>query len=94
MEWKQAESKNSPNLVDATSCPGKVYVRKDIRQVTRTENTGEETIMYTYQEALMTSREYENYSGERAEKTGTNDNQTIIMSALADIVDMLMEMQG
>lgn len=93
MQWKQAESKEYPALVDATSCPGKVYVRKDIRQETRTEDTGE-TIMYTYQEALMTSREYESYSGERAEKTGTNDNQTIIMSALADIVDMLMEMQG
>lgn len=67
-------------------------MRKDIRQETRTEDMGDTTIMYTYQEALMTSREYESYSGERAEKTGTNDNQTIIMSALADIVDMLMEM--
>ena len=94
MEWKQVEAKQSPDLVDATSCPGKVYVRKDIWQETRKEESGEESIMYTYQEALMTTKEYESYSGERAEKAGTNDNQTIIMSALADIVDMLMEIQG
>ncbi len=89
MEWKRAESKQNPDLVDATSSPGMVYVRKDIREETR-----EEGIMYAYQEALMTPEEYQGYSGERAEKAGTGDNQTIIMSALADIVDMLMEMQG
>ena len=88
MEWKQAESKQSPALVDATSCPGKVYVRKDIREESRDEGT-----MFTYLEALMTPEEYQSYSGQKIEGTGTNDNQTVIMSALADIADMILDMQ-
>ena len=88
MEWKQAESKQSPELVDATSCPGKVYVRKDIREESRDEGT-----MFTYLEALMTPEEYQSYSGQRIEATGTNDNQTVIMAALADIADMILDLQ-
>lgn len=88
MEWKQVESKQSPALVDATSCPGKVYVRKDIREESRDEGT-----MFTYLEALMTPEEYQSYSGQRIEATGTNDNQTVIMAALADIADMILDMQ-
>ena len=88
MEWKQVESKQSPALVDATSCPGKVYVRKDIREESRDEGT-----MFTYLEALMTPEEYQSYSGQRIEATGTNDNQTVIMAALADIADMILYMQ-
>ena len=88
MEWKQAESKQSPALVDATSCPGKVYVRKDIREESRDEGA-----MFTYLEALMTPEEYQSYSGQRIEATGTNDNQTVIMAALADIADMILDMQ-
>ena len=88
MEWKQVESKQPPALVDATSCPGKVYVRKDIREESRDEGT-----MFTYLEALMTPEEYQSYSGQRIEATGTNDNQTVIMAALADIADMILNLQ-
>ena len=88
MEWKQVESKQPQALVDATSCPGKVYVRKDIREESRDKGT-----MFTYLEALMTPEEYQSYSGQRIEATGTNDNQTVIMAALADIADMILDMQ-
>ena len=88
MEWKHAESRRSPDLVDATSCPGMVYVRKDIREETR-----EDGVMYVYQEALLTSDEFQSYLGERIEKTGTGNNQTIIMGALADIAEMILDMQ-
>ena len=88
MEWKQVESKQPPALVDATLCPGKVYVRKDIREESRDEGT-----MFTYLEALMTPEEYQSYSGQRIEATGTNDNQTVIMAALADIADMILNLQ-
>lgn len=87
MDWYYAESATSPQLVDATSCPGKYYVRKDIREEEREDGT-----MYTYQEALLTPEEYQSYSGQRIEGTGTNDNQTIIMSALADIAEMILDM--
>lgn len=89
MEWKQAESKKHPELVDATSCPGKIYVRKDVKEVTHDEET-----YYSYQEALMSQEEYQSYSGQKIEGTGTNDNQTVIMSALADIAEMLMDIQS
>ena len=88
MEWKNVESKQSPELVDATSCPGKVYVRKDVKEITHDEES-----YYEYKEALMTQEEYQSYSGQKIEGTGTNDNQTVIMSALADIAEMIMEMQ-
>ena len=87
MEWKQAESRQYPELVDATSCPGKVYVRTNVKEVTHDEET-----YYSYQEALMSQEEYQSYSGQKIEGTGTNDNQTVIMSALADIAEMLMDM--
>lgn len=88
MEWKHVESKQSPELVDATSCPGKVYVRKDVKEITHDEES-----YYECQEALMTQEEYQSYSGQKIEGTGTNDNQTVIMSALADIADMILDMQ-
>ena len=88
MEWKNVESKQPPELVDATSCPGKVYVRKDVKEITHDEES-----YYEYQEALMTQEEYQSYSGQKIEGAGTNDNQTVIMSALADIAEMIMEMQ-
>ena len=88
MEWKNVESKQSPELVDATSCPGKVYVRKDVKEITHNEES-----YYEYQEALMTQEEYQSYSRQKIEGAGTNDNQTVIMSALADIAEMIMEMQ-
>lgn len=88
MEWKHAESKQLPELVDATSCPGKVYVRKNVRIETR-----EEGPMFVYQEALMSQEEYQSYSGQRIETTGTSNNQTIIMEALADIAEMIMDLQ-
>lgn len=88
MEWKHVESKQSPELVDATSCPGKVYVRKDVKEITRDGET-----YYEYQEALMSQEEYQSYSGQKIEGTGTNDNQTVIMSALADMAEMIMDLQ-
>lgn len=87
MEWKHVESKQSPELVDATSCPGKVYVRKDVKGITHDEES-----YYEYQEALMTQEEYQSYSGQKIEGTGTNDNQTVIMSAMADMAEMIMDL--
>lgn len=92
MKWKHVESKQSPELVDATSCPGKIYVRKGIREETR-ELDGETGTMFVYQEALMSPDEYQSYSGQKIESTGTTNNQEVIMGALADIVDMLLDMQ-
>ena len=88
MKWKQVEAKQPPVVVDATSCPGKIYVRKGIREETREEGT-----MFVYQEALLSPEEYQSYSGQRIEETGTNNNQEIIMAALADIVDMILDSQ-
>lgn len=49
--------------------------------------------MFVYQEALMSQEEYQSYSGQRIETTGTSNNQTIIMEALADIAEMIMDLQ-
>lgn len=64
-------------------------MRKDI-----TEKTDDDGTVYSYSEALMTENEYQNYFGQLLSQAGTNDNQTIIMSAMADITDMILSMQS
>lgn len=85
--WKTVESKERPELVDATSCKGMYYVRKNI-----TKEKRDDDYMYVYEEALMTSVEYDSYSGQKIANAGTNGNQAIIMEALADIADLVSQL--
>lgn len=57
-EGTQAEK---PAELDRTSSPSTVYLRKNIVQKVRTDEDGTEVIVWEYEEAEMTSAEFEKY---------------------------------
>ena len=57
-EGTQAEK---PAELDRTSSPSTVYLRKNIVQKVRTDEDGTEVIVWEYEEAEMTSAEFEEY---------------------------------
>lgn len=85
-----------------------VYIRKDFSEKSRTDGFGNETTYWTYQEAKMTHEEFSEYSkmltAQNAmsnasdipkiisgQENGDN-NQLIIMEAIADLYDMIASM--
>jgi hypothetical protein len=59
LNWRLSESTNKPTEIDNTSSPCGVYVRKYIKEVQDTES---DIVKYQYQEAFLTSEEYQQYS--------------------------------
>ena len=57
-EGTQAEK---PAELDRTSSPSTVYLRKNIVKKVRTDEDGTEVIVWEYEEAEMTSAEFEKY---------------------------------
>lgn len=57
-EGTQAEK---PAELDRNSSPSTVYLRKNIVQKVRTDEDGTEVIVWEYEEAEMTSEEFEKY---------------------------------
>lgn len=82
-----------------------VFLRKDIREVTRVDYNGDEYSIWTYQEAKMTYDEFDTYLSFVAAKDAINssedikqllsgqasgdDNQMVIMEAIADLYDII-----
>lgn len=59
MEYRQSIGNDMPELVDCTSSPTSVYLRKNIKAVEETDQTsGETKTVYTYDEACVTKDEY------------------------------------
>ena len=56
LKYVKSESANYPELIDKTSSKKYVYLRKNIVEVQK-----EEVIMYDYEEAKLTHKEYEQY---------------------------------
>ena len=92
LNYKYAESTVKPSEVEV--CKNTVYLRKDIAS-----REYEESIMWTYQEAILTLDEYENLSKASGikmvenQETGDN-NQLIIMEAIADLYDEISKIRG
>ena len=85
--YKQAESTIKPAEIEK----GKrtVYLRKDIAEEDR-----DGTTYWVYQEATMSHDEFEMYSkleALKAQKSG-DDNQMIIMEAIADLYEAITNM--
>lgn len=63
-DWKLVKGSQSsePLEVDTVSSPDTVYLRKDIEQITETDEvSGEEVTMWQYQEKSMSKEEYTQY---------------------------------
>lgn len=68
--WHEAIADEAPELIDAASSPTTVYVRKDIHEVERKdETTGETRIEYHYLEKELTPIEYANKVSQDNEDT-------------------------
>ena len=89
LNYKTVYSFTEPTLIEVT--PYVVYIRKDISSEERTREDGIGYAVYTYQEAALTPDEYEVYKTlQNSEKSeNVNDNQLIIMEAIADLYDMI-----
>ena len=101
--YKTSESFVEPKVVEIG--PTTAYIRKD---VSKDENTG----VYTYQEAKMPVKEFEQYISELTVQNAVNgavdssniskliagqasgdDNQFVIMEAIADLYDAIAMLQ-
>lgn len=60
MNYKNVESMVKPSLIDKTSSPDGVYIRRNIKEI----QTEEGATKFTYQETFLTFNEYESYSQE------------------------------
>ncbi len=85
--YKYSESTVEPLLIEMRSkC---VYLRKDVKKVERTDENDQKTTYWTYQEAVMSSGEFNQYANRLASMNavkGVNDSAHIvqIMTAQAD----------
>ena len=70
MNYYKATSNDYPQLVDITSSPTTVYLRKNIKAVdVEDEMTGNARTEYRYEEAAITKDEYINMLHEQQEVT-------------------------
>lgn len=65
LNFYQSESTFEPEEVDAVSSPTTVYIRKNIRQDTRTDADGVEFTVWKYDEARVSRQEFEVYRTEK-----------------------------
>lgn len=57
-DWHETISDDSPTLVDMTSSPTTVYLRKQVRQVEVTDDKGMTRVEYHYKEKELSPIEY------------------------------------
>lgn len=93
LEYRHSESTNKPNEIE--KCKTTVYLRKNITKVIRTDENNNEITFWVYDEAKMSLNEFEEYSKLMEAKKALNDeNQMIIMEAIADLYDTISNIQG
>ena len=62
LNYKKSQSSVKPDLVDTTSSKVVVYLRQNIVENKKIdEMSGEETVLYEYEEAKLTKAEYQEY---------------------------------
>lgn len=59
--FKKVQSNKKPTEIDVTSSPNGVYYRREIKEVTKINDLGEETTLFEYEQAFMTLDEWEEY---------------------------------
>lgn len=61
MRWIKSESTVRPDEVDTTSSKTSVFLRRNIKEVARSDELNEETTVFEYEESKLTKEEYEKY---------------------------------
>ena len=80
LNWYDTESAVMPEIVDETSSPSTVYLRKDITEVTKEDET-----FYQYKEAKLTPIEYRQYLANAAIEKNESDIFYIAMMSDIDL---------
>ena len=112
-QYHEGSQPAKPHAIDTESSKTIVYLRKNIEQITRTdEQSGEDINLWGYEEATLPIDEYEVYKSEAAARLSakvaddnisimeaitetyeqlavTQENQSITMSAIADLYDAI-----
>ena len=90
INWRKAEGTQAekPKEIDTAASPFSVYIRKDIRQEVRQQDGGSVTV-WTYDEAVLTLKEYAQYQKELAECKSLSqqelvENNLVVMGAIAE----------
>lgn len=91
MELKYIYAESTIKPVPIETVENTVYLRMNITESKRTTEQGNVTTYWTYQEANLTLKEFNDYANLMlisAQKSG-DDNQLIIMDAIADLYDVI-----
>lgn len=90
LNWRKAEGTQAekPKELDTAASPLCVYLRKNIQQETREQDSGSITV-WTYEEAVLTLAEYAQYQKELADCNSLSQQELIesnlvVMGAIAE----------
>lgn len=61
IKWKKVQSNQKPTEIDITSSPNGVYYRRNVRELSKENETGEISTYYEYEETFMSLNEWEEY---------------------------------
>lgn len=91
INWRRAEGTQAekPKEIDTAASPFSVYMRKNIQQEIREQPDGESVAVWTYEEAVLTLKEYAQYEKELAECKSLSqqelvENNLVVMGAIAE----------
>ena len=89
INWKKAESRIEPALIDATSSIDGVYIRQNIESEIRLDNDNKEYTIFVYDEAFLTPDEYARYSliEDVAEKVSLKHENDIIDAYTLQLIE-------
>ena len=99
LKYVKSQSSVKPDLVDTTSSKVVVYLRQNIVENIKTDETsGKETVFYEYDEAKLTKEEYQEYLKElngsdtlqtienlKAENESLNEQVTMLTNCLLEV---------
>lgn len=90
--YRYSESTVRPEALEISGST--VYLRRDISELKREDEQGNKTTYWTYQEATLTTEEFNQHANAilvSGQKNG-DDNQLILMDAVADLYETIAMM--
>lgn len=100
LNWRTVEGTQAeqPKTIDTASSPYCVYIRKDIKQVEKTDANENTVKMWRYQEAILTIPEYLQYQQELAECETLSqkellESNLVLMGAVAESFEQQLVIQ-
>ena len=80
INWRKSESSVKPKEIDYESSPTSIFIRRNIKEISKGEQT-----FYEYEEAVLTPAEYSIYAAEQNQK-----NVLALMEGLAAVYTIII----